>query len=352
MALTWFGGSREVGLAELIAQRKYGKAIELLRGQYQEGSRDPRLRLQLADVLAAAGRGTEAVPIYHSLADEFARDGVAGKAIAVFKKVQKLEPDRRDIDKRVAHLVKEKQTTSMRVVLPPVGGPEIGLEEIGIEPHPMSATGVERTAPRAEAPFSPPSPPPAVPPPAAAPQDFEEEFLDVLAQTLKAEAGEGRTASGDATARPARRVASPLFDDFTEEELLAVMGRLDLVSFDPGDIIISEGEPGDSLFVLTTGVVKAFVRNPSGRQVLVREMNEGAFFGEISILSGKPRTATVTCATRCELLELDRPALDAITAQHPRVQKVLLDFYKQRQGSDAEKTVRTMTFGGAGRDPS
>ena len=351
MALTWFGGSREVGLAELIAQRKYAKAIELLRAQYQEGSRDPRLRLQLADVMAAAGRGTEAVPIYLSLADEFARDGFAGKAIAVFKKVQKLEPDRRDIDKRVAHLVKEKQTTSMRVVLPPVGGPEIGLEEIGIEPHPMSATGVERASAPAATPFTPPSAPPTGPPPVA-PQDFEEEFLDVLAQTLKAEAGEERRASGDAAARPARRVASPLFDDFTEEELLAVMGRLDLVSFDPGDIIISEGEPGDSLFVLTTGVVKAFVRSPSGRQVLVREMNEGAFFGEISILSGKPRTATITCATRCELLELDRAALDAITVQHPRVQNVLLDFYKQRQGSDAEKTVRTMTFGGAGRDPS
>src|SRR5512139_2294193 len=87
MALTWFGGSREVGLAELIAQRKYAKAIELLRAQYQEGSRDPRLRLQLADVMAAAGRGSEAVPIYLSLADEFARDGFAGKAIAVFKKV-------------------------------------------------------------------------------------------------------------------------------------------------------------------------------------------------------------------------------------------------------------------------
>jgi hypothetical protein len=347
MALTWFGGSREVGLAELIAQRKYAKAIELLRAQYQEGSRDPRLRLQLADVLAAAGRGREAVPIYLSLADELARDGFAGKAIAVFKKVQKLEPNRRDIDKRLAHLVKEKQTTSMRVVLPPVGGPEIGLEEIGIEPHPMSATGSERASAPAETPFTPPTAPPPT-----APQDFEEEFLDVLAQTLKAEAGEGRTASGDAASRPARRVASPLFDDFTEEELLAVMGRLDLVSFDPGDIVISEGEPGNSLFVLTTGIVKAFVRNPAGRQVLVREMNEGAFFGEISILSGKPRTATITCATRCELLELDRPALDAITVQHPRVQSVLLDFYKQRQGSDAEQLVRGMTFGRAGRDSS
>jgi hypothetical protein len=346
MAMAWFGGSREVGLAEMIAQRKYAKAIELLRAQFEGGSRDPRLRMQLADVLAAAGRVREAVPLYVSLAEEFARDGFAGKAIAVFKKVQKLEPDRKDIDKRLAHLVKEKQTASMRVVLPPAGGPEIGIEEIGIEPqepHALSAAAIESAPPPSPG-ASTPAPAPAA---AAEPHDFEEEFLEALS-TLTAEATAARPA-GEGAGRPAKRVASPLFDDFTEDELLAVMGRLDLVSFEPGDIIISEGEPGSSLFVLTTGVVKAFVRNPSGRQAFVREMNEGAFFGEISILSGKPRTATVTCATHSELLELNREALDAIAAIHPRVHQVLLDFYRQRHGSGEEQLVRGMTFGGSSR---
>ena len=93
---------------------------------------------------------------------------------------------------------------------------------------------------------------------------------------------------------------------------------------------ISEGDPGDSLFILTTGAVKAFLKNPGGGQRLVRTMTDGAFFGEISILSGKPRTATVTAATPCELLELDRPTLDGITKAHPRVQQVLEDFYVER----------------------
>jgi cAMP-dependent protein kinase regulator len=59
-------------------------------------------------------------------------------------------------------------------------------------------------------------------------------------------------------------------------------------------------------------------------------MEEGTFFGEISILSGKPRTATVTAATHCELLELDRSTLDEITKTHPHVQSVLEEFYIQR----------------------
>jgi cAMP-dependent protein kinase regulator len=86
--------------------------------------------------------------------------------------------------------------------------------------------------------------------------------------------------------------------------------------------------------------VKAFVRNSAGRQVRVREMGEGSFFGEISILSGKPRTATITCATSCDLLELDRDALDGIAATHPRVQEVLMAFYYERHGSGEEKRVR------------
>ncbi len=346
MALAWFGGTREVGLSELIAQKKYSKAIELLRAQFQEGGQDPRLRLQLADVLAAAGRTGEAVPIYLSLSDEFAREGFTAKAIAVLKKVQKLDPARQDVEKRLARLAKEKQTASIPLIPPPspaTGAMEIGMEEIGLEPHALNVAAADMSAP------APQAPPPAEAPVAAAEESFEEEFFDTLAETLTAQATTEQSTVIRTEAAPAGRVASPLFDEFTEDELLAVMQKLDLVSFEPGDIVISEGQPGDSLFVLTTGSVKAFVKNPSGRQVLVRVLGEGSFFGEISILSGKPRTATVTCATHCELLELDRPALDEITRQHPRVQNVLLEFYKQRHGSEAEQLIRSMSFGSTER---
>jgi tetratricopeptide (TPR) repeat protein len=342
MAKGWFGSSRGASLTELIAQKKYAKAIELLRAQFQEGSRDLRLRMQLADVLVSAGRPGEAVPVYVDIADEYAREGFTAKAIAVFKKVQKIEPDRHDIEKRLAHLARGKQTAPLPLIMPPGGGDEIGLDEIGFEPRAISVVAADIIA----APPAADSPAAAEPAPAAGPSD-EDAFFETLLATLNAEPTPA--AIGAADEQPSRRVASPLFDDFAEEELVALMERLDLVFFEPGDIIIAEGEPGDSLFVLTTGALKAFVRNPAGRQVLVRELAEGSFFGEISILSGRPRTATVTCATHAELLVLDRRALDTITAQHPRVQQVLLDFYKQRHGSEAEQLVRSMAFGGTPR---
>jgi cAMP-dependent protein kinase regulator len=100
--------------------------------------------------------------------------------------------------------------------------------------------------------------------------------------------------------------------------------------------------------VLTTGSVKAFVKNPAGRHIQVRQMGEGEFFGEISILTGKPRTATVTAATRSELLELDRGNLDTITQAYPRVRQILEQFCQQRHGSADEALVRGMRFGQAG----
>ena len=135
--------------------------------------------------------------------------------------------------------------------------------------------------------------------------------------------------------RPVRR-APALFPDFSDEELVAVMGGLRLVEFKAGDLVVSEGEPGDSLFLVTTGTVKAWIRNREGRYVLARRLGEGDFFGEISVLTGSPRTATVVAASPCEMLELDRPTLDGITAAHPRVREVLQRFYEQRVGTTAD----------------
>jgi CRP-like cAMP-binding protein len=83
------------------------------------------------------------------------------------------------------------------------------------------------------------------------------------------------------------------------------------------------------------------VRDPLGYNVKLCRLDEGAFFGEISTLSGRPRCATVTAAMPCELLELDRPTLDEIVAQHPRVFQVLDEYYVARAGNADAARVRT-----------
>ncbi len=82
------------------------------------------------------------------------------------------------------------------------------------------------------------------------------------------------------------------------------------------------------------------VRDQSGRSASVCQLEEGAFFGEIAALSGAPRSATVITAEPCELLELDRKALDAIAADHPRVKEVLAQASSLRLQDPASERLR------------
>jgi cAMP-dependent protein kinase regulator len=155
----------------------------------------------------------------------------------------------------------------------------------------------------------------------------------------------GSPAKSPTQVRREAALGTPLFRGMSPQEIVAVIRGLRLHSFPAGHIVVTEGQPGDSLFVITTGQCRAFVKNPSGRNVEVRELSEGDFFGEISVLTGEPRSATLTTASRCELLELDRSSLDSILKTHPHVRKVLEEFQKQRADSSVEAAIRGMQEG-------
>ena len=373
MVLSFFSGGKPGtgGVSELIARKKYDKAIELLRAEFKGGSRDPRLRLQLADVMVMAGKGRDAVPILLGLADEFALDGFAAKAISVLKKVQKIDPKRSEVEVKLAKLIKQKVGESATASRPAAS---FGMEEeeIGMDMPSISSAGgsapvsadpgpaVEPAAPSGDdlkpaglAEFQqqaeelqhieiiPDEEPPAAPAESDAGgiDSLGDELLGVIEDVLRSSPPPSVRAAHAAPAQ-AQAAESPLFSSFSQDELVAVIKGLRLLSFEPGDIVITEGEPGSSLFVLTSGDVKAFIRDPQGHSKQVREMNEGAFFGEISILSGKPRTATITAKTPCDLLELDRATLDSISATHPHVREVLQQFYDQRMKNEQEQKIR------------
>jgi hypothetical protein len=323
--LQWFGG--EATVPELIQKKKYDKAERLLRQQFEAGRRDASLRLQLADVIALAGRTKEAVPIYIGLADEFARAGHAPKAIAILKKIDKLSPGRSDIANRLAALIGDHGKGAASAPAPP---PEIheALPEMAPEIEPaLEIEGEPQGEPEAEFDLDADVAPP---PPATPDGDLASELERELADAPAADAPPTSTGASEGLS-PA--FSSPLFGEFSREDLLAVMGGLRFLTFEPGDIIVGDEEPGDSLFVISSGRVKAFVKGAEGRYHEAREMGEGDFFGEIALLHGKPRTATVTAAESCELLELERDTVASLAATRPRVREVLESFCNARVGA-------------------
>ena len=162
-------------------------------------------------------------------------------------------------------------------------------------------------------------------------------------------AGEHRQSPAGPEAGPGAAAGrSPLFSDFSADELAAVIHGLDLRSFEPGDLVVSQGEPGQSLFVVASGTVKVWVRELEGRSRYVRSLGEGDFFGEVSLLTGRPRTATVTAATRADLLELGWSRVEEIVRDHPRVADVLRAFCDQRLKADLTVRSESPTKGEAG----
>jgi CRP-like cAMP-binding protein len=105
--------------------------------------------------------------------------------------------------------------------------------------------------------------------------------------------------SRDARIRHLQRV--PLFSGFDEAELRRVADLTRIIEVPAGTSVIQIGDPGDSFFVIIDGT--AAVRTPVGAG---NELRPGDFFGEMSLLDGEPRSATIVAATDLRLLVVDR----------------------------------------------
>jgi CRP/FNR family transcriptional regulator, cyclic AMP receptor protein len=139
------------------------------------------------------------------------------------------------------------------------------------------------------------------------------------------------------------RPKSPLFEMLSEEDRDALIGQMEVETHDEGSVIISEGAPGDSMYVIASGSVKVYTRGTGNSgTVYLANLGEGDFFGEVSVLTGKPRTATITASQRTELLRLDRDKLDGILSKHPGIRKVLDDFYKKRAKHTVEAMIESL----------
>jgi hypothetical protein len=157
-------------------------------------------------------------------------------------------------------------------------------------------------------------------------------------------------AAAPAAAEPAQPVfkqkvpKSPLFEVLSAEERAALVKEMELEQHDEGSVIISEGEPGTSMYVVTSGEVKVYTRGSGDKQgsVYLAKLGEGEFFGEVSVLTGKPRTATITASQKTELLRLDKEKLDTALSTYPGIRKVLDDFYKKRAKHTVEAMIESL----------
>jgi CRP-like cAMP-binding protein len=117
-----------------------------------------------------------------------------------------------------------------------------------------------------------------------------------------------------------RRV--PLFSDCTDEELARIVAISRMAETPAGTVITEIGKPGDAFYFIIDG--QASVQTPAG---FVDPLRPGSFFGEMSLLDGEPRSATVTAMTDLRLLVIEGPHFWRLLHETPdlvrRIFKVL-----------------------------
>ncbi|HAP43961.1 MAG: hypothetical protein A2087_10650 [Spirochaetes bacterium GWD1_61_31] len=90
-------------------------------------------------------------------------------------------------------------------------------------------------------------------------------------------------------------------------------------SFKAGDVLIKQGEDGIGLFILITGRVKVTKTNPGGQNVEIASNGAGDILGEMAVLDGAPRTATVTATEPTDALVLASWEFNSFLKTHPEV---------------------------------
>lgn len=103
-----------------------------------------------------------------------------------------------------------------------------------------------------------------------------------------------------------------LFSEMSYQELLEIASVLRQETFDPDAVVVREGDSSDTLYVIASGKVRV----ERGGEV-VAQLEPGCHFGEIAVLTNRPRTATVRAVGSTRLLALDRPVIGALFERRP-----------------------------------
>jgi serine/threonine protein kinase/CRP-like cAMP-binding protein len=133
---------------------------------------------------------------------------------------------------------------------------------------------------------------------------------------------------------------SELFGVLAPPQRQSLLARLELELFEPGRVIVREGERSDGFYVVKSGEVEVYTERKGF--VFLSKLRSGDFFGEVAALTGQPRTATVRAVSATELLRLSGKNLQALLETSPEVQARLEARVKQRE----VERVQRMTAGG------
>jgi len=265
--------------AKLVQKGRLDKALEAYDEILTEDAGDVTAHLKRGDILRKLERGPEAIDAYTKVAETYAADGLLLKAIAACKLILEIDTTHTATQKRLADLYAKK-------------------------------TG------RAAAPPPVPTPPPRPAPRPEEPELISDEDIFVVEEAPPA---------------PIELPTIPLFSDLPKNAFIQLMEQMHMRSLLPEEVIIREGDVGDdSMFIISSGRVKITKTAETGAEIVLAHLGDGAFFGEMALISQAPRSASVIAEEETVLFEVSRAVLADVVKSFPSVEAIIMRFYRQR----------------------
>jgi len=126
------------------------------------------------------------------------------------------------------------------------------------------------------------------------------------------------------------------FEPMTSEECDFVAERGKIKTWQAGEVILEQGEEGRSMFVILGGLVKAYIIGHNNEEAYVGQIQTGELFGEMSLLTNEPRSATVKSVTPVTTMEITQDIFEHLLTKRPSLGEKLSEIIAIRQRKSAD----------------
>jgi CRP/FNR family cyclic AMP-dependent transcriptional regulator len=135
----------------------------------------------------------------------------------------------------------------------------------------------------------------------------------------------------------------PLFQDLTDADLEVISELATEKQVPKGTVILTEGEIGDALFTIMSGRVKVFIGDEDGREIILKILGPGDFFGEMAMIDSQPRSASVSALETSTFRVLSHQAFEECLARAPRIATLVMQALAKRL-RDADRKISTLAL--------
>jgi CRP-like cAMP-binding protein len=132
-------------------------------------------------------------------------------------------------------------------------------------------------------------------------------------------------------------LSTPIFRSLGKKELRGLEDIANLHLFSAGQLVFQEGDPGRSVYIILDGRVQVFTQDHQGKEFPLATLEANQFFGEMALLSGKPRSSSVATAKESLLAEFSYKNMQRIMMRYPQIKEVLVQYFREREEDSKKK---------------